>query len=47
MRPVVVLVPNGVEEVHLARVEEERDGEAVDGCVAPALEGSVSINVKR
>ena len=42
MRPVIVLVPYGVEEVHLACVEEERDGEAMDGCVAPALEGALA-----
>jgi hypothetical protein len=44
MAPIVVLIPDLVEEVDLGLGEEERGGEGVDGGVAPALRGSISVN---
>jgi hypothetical protein len=42
MAPIIVLVPDLVEEVELGLGEEERGGEGVDGGVAPALRAGIS-----
>jgi hypothetical protein len=42
MAPIIVLVPDLVEEVDLGLGEEERGGEGVDGGVAPALRAGIS-----
>jgi hypothetical protein len=42
MAPVIVLIPDFVEEVDLGLGEEERGGEGVDGGVAPALWAVIS-----